>query len=142
MKGISGFSFSGIIWHEQGNRLLAPINNLGDLLNATIDISEYGDLDEVLFIYLIHRPNQKIHLEHFSYSKAKAQIFIQKKVPLKIIEEATNDVIPSILAKYYLTGIENIKNLKIPSFDFRQFQADIHSLFEAQGWVEQNQPAG
>ena len=82
MERTGQFRFTGIVWHEiPMEKSIDNFNALEDLLNAHLDLRNYGDeLDYLFFVFLIHLPNQKIHTEFHRFYRQKRYLDFQLKL--------------------------------------------------------------
>lgn len=131
------FVVSSITWREVP--LEVAIDNVVGIeavLKANIQLSKYGDLAGVSFIYVIEQ-EEDFYKDQFSYRIKDKEIHAQMRLPYAEVQAATpQEVLHMMAAKYIDTMQEWLPKKKVANFDWQRFVKDVQDLFEKQGWLQ------
>lgn len=131
------FVVSSITWREVP--LEVAIDNvvrIEAVLKANIQLSKYGDLAGVSFIYVIEQ-EEDFYKDQFSYRIKDKEIHAQMRLPYAEVQAATpQEVLHMMAAKYIDTMQEWLPKKKVANFDWQRFVKDVQDLFEKQGWLQ------
>jgi hypothetical protein len=131
------FVVSSISWREVP--LEVAIDNvvrIEEILNAHLQLSDYGDIAGVAFIYVIEQEDD-FYQDGFSYRPKLKEIHVQIRLSYHEVQKATQqEVLHLMAAKYLETMLQWLPKKKIVHFDWKRFVQDVQDLFERQGWLE------
>lgn len=131
------FVVSSITWREVP--LEVAIDNVVGIeavLKTNIQLSNYGDLAGVSFIYVIEQ-EEDFYKDRFSYRIKDKEIHAQMRLPYSEVQASTpEDVLHMMAAKYIDAMQEWLPKKKIANFDWQRFVKDVQNLFEKQGWLQ------
>ncbi|HMQ50103.1 MAG TPA: hypothetical protein PKA00_21960 [Saprospiraceae bacterium] len=131
------FVISGILWHEIGEKVaFVNTNKLEDALEDNLSLSDYGTgITAIAFIYIVVQPTNIIHEEEMRYRRKKKEVYIQKKMPIELVEQYERPQVLQLMAATYLSTVRDLRQLKIPDFDHARFEHAVESLFRQEGWL-------
>jgi len=140
MKRTEDFRFTGIIWHELGlEKSIDDIKFLEHRINTAFKIKDYGQgLEYVLFIFLIHIPEQIIHKEYKYYAKKKKKLDIQRQIDFQTAHQATHEEYLELLATCFLKAVKEFEKWKIEDFDAKRFYQDLEAFFLKENWKKKH----
>lgn len=123
-----------ILWKDIADK--APlVNRIEDLLNGAIDLSDYGSgLTAIRFVPVVLLPSNQVHEAEITYSGRKKEIFVKLPIDYALAESADEKTFRALLARLFLTSIEEYPKHQVRDFDWRRFKADVERLFAGEGW--------
>jgi len=132
------FVITCITWPEVADKVAYTNTQLlRETLNSQLDLSSYGDLQGIAFVYIVTPPEDVIHQETFSYSRKKKELYIEMRLPYKeVMNRSLPEVLQLMAAKYLQTLEEYLPKKKVPHFDQARFIADVRDLFEREAWLQ------
>ncbi len=132
------FVVSSISWHEVTDEVaIDNINQIEDVLQANVKLSEYGVITGVAFIYIIEHDDNHMHEDQFSYSVKRGEVSTQMRLSYDEVQKSTpEEVLHLMAAKYIDTMLEWLPKKKIANFDWQRFVKDVQNLFARQGWLQ------
>ena len=131
------FVVSSISWREVPLEVaIDNVVSIEDLLKAKVQLSDYGDIAGVAFIYVIEQ-EEDFYQDGFSYRPKLKEIHAQMRLPYHEVQKSTpQEVLHMMAAKYIETMQQWLPKKKIANFDWKHFVQDVQDLFERQGWLE------
>lgn len=131
------FVVSSISWREVPlGMAIDNVVSIEGLLKGNLQLSEYGDIAGVAFIYVIEQ-DENFYSDRFIYRPKLKEIHAQFRLPYLEVQKSTQqEVLHMMAAKYIETMQLWLPKKKIVNFDWKRFVKDVHNVFEQQGWLE------
>lgn len=130
------FVVSSISWREVPLEVaIDNVVSIEELLKAKVQLSDYGDIAGVAFIYVIEQ-EEDFYQDGFSYRPKLKEIHTQMRLPYHEVQKSTpQEVLHMMAAKYIETMQQWLPKKKIANFDWKRFVKDVQDVFERQGWL-------
>jgi hypothetical protein len=125
---LENFNINCIAWHEVEDKI--DVWTIGNLLNAQIDLSKYGnDLRQIQFQYIADYSTD-FHQEETTYNPDDKTIFLSLRLDYEKVKNGTKEEVLVLMKNLFLTSVFYYFAVGIKDFDFREFYEDLKHVFE------------
>jgi hypothetical protein len=131
------FVVSSITWHEVPLAIaIDQVNLIEEALNENLDLTKYGQIEGIAFVFIIKPEHNQIHENHISYSRKRKEISIQMRVGYELVQKSALPAVMHFLCQQYVETITKVLPVKkVPHFDCQAFGEDVGELFLEKGWL-------
>jgi hypothetical protein len=128
------FSVTARVWKGVPMEKGVFIHSLSDLLNAELQLADYGNgVAEVNFTAIIEP--EEFFPAKYRYLKSKKRIDAEMRMDYDQVVNAAIGEFKGLVAQLYLDTLDLLETERITDFDLKKFRQDLEDLFARQGWI-------
>ena len=136
MRFYAPYVVTAIAYEIVADKTMENVTVLGERLNESLEISNYGSITSLGVIFIIKPPENQIHQESVVYSRKYKDVRILKRLPWDFVLNNDEEAILHLMARTYLDILEELpRQRKIKDFDLPALRRDVEQLFDAKGWL-------